>query len=108
VLATLAHLVFERTVWPDGAGQWLAVAGLGLGPVGFAFFFWDHGVKHGHIQALGASSYAAPLLSTLILIAAGYAAATPVVLLACLLITGGAALASAEMLRRRPPRASPA
>jgi len=34
LLATLAHLVFEDTVWPADIVQWLAVAGLGLGPVG--------------------------------------------------------------------------
>ena len=53
----------------DGAGQWLAVLGLGLMPVGAAFYAWDIGVKRGNIQVLGAASYAAPLLSTLVLIA---------------------------------------
>ena len=99
LLALLAHLMFESTVWPVDARQWLAVAGLGLGPVGLAFFCWDHGVKHGHIQALGASSYAAPLLSTLVLILFGFATATWTVALACLLITGGAVLASIDLLR---------
>ena len=99
LLALCAHLLFESTVWPADALQWLAVAGLGLGPVGLAFFCWDHGVKHGHIQALGASSYAAPLLSTLVLILFGFAAPTLNVALACLLITGGAALASIDLLR---------
>ncbi len=99
LLAFLAHLIFETTVWPAGATQWLAVAGLGLGPVGLAFYCWDHGVKHGHIQALGASSYAAPLLSTLVLILFGFAAATGAVLIACLLITGGAVLASLDLLK---------
>ncbi|MBT6984828.1 MAG: EamA family transporter, partial [Rhodospirillaceae bacterium] len=94
LLATLAHLVFEDTVWPADIVQWLAVAGLGLGPVGLAFFCWDYGVKRGHIQALGASSYAAPLLSTLILILFGFAPLTWAIALACLLITGGAILAS--------------
>ncbi len=41
--------------------------GLGLFPVGAAFYAWDFGVKNGDIQILGAASYAAPLLSTLIL-----------------------------------------
>ncbi len=101
VLATAAHLAFEVTHWPENALQWLAVLGLGLGPVGAAFFFWDHGVKHGHIQALGASSYAAPLLSTLVLLAAGLAEPRWSVAAACLLITGGAVLASKDLLRVR-------
>jgi drug/metabolite transporter (DMT)-like permease len=70
-------------------------------PVGAAFYAWDHGVKHGNIQVLGASSYAAPLLSTLILIAAGRTPATATIIAACLLITAGAALAAKDMLRRR-------
>ena len=46
-------------------------------PVGAAFYAWDHGVKHGNIQVLGAASYAAPLLSTLVLIASRLCRAEP-------------------------------
>ena len=101
VLGLIAHLVFEKTVWPAGAGQWLAVLALGLGPVGLAFFVWDHGVKRGHIQALGVFSYAAPLISTLMLIAFGAADLTRTVAIACATIVGGALLASKDLLRRR-------
>jgi len=100
LLATLAHLAFETTVMPANATQWAAVLGLGLGPVGLAFFLWDIGVKRGDIAVLGAASYAAPLLSTFILVAAGAAEATPTVAFACLLITAGAALAAKSMLFR--------
>jgi drug/metabolite transporter (DMT)-like permease len=99
-LAFLCHLVLEEWVVPTGVVEWLAILGLGLGPVGLAFFLWDRGVKRGDIQVLGAASYAAPLLSTLILVAAGVSPASWVVALACLLITAGALLASKEMLRR--------
>lgn len=101
LLGLLCHLAMETTVVPQGL-QWLAVVGLGLGPVGSAFFVWDYGTKHGNIQVLGALSYAAPLLSTLLLIGVGQAEATWTVAAACLLIVAGAALASKEMLRRRP------
>jgi drug/metabolite transporter (DMT)-like permease len=57
LLALICHLLFEQTVWPVGFG-WLAVLGLGLGPVGGAFFTWDIGVKTGSIKVLGALSYA--------------------------------------------------
>lgn len=97
VLAALCHVIFETTIWPQG-GEWLAVLALGLGPVGLAFFTWDHGVKRGDIKALGAFSYAAPLLSTLILIAFGKAQATGLLIVACLLITGGAVLAAMGLL----------
>jgi drug/metabolite transporter (DMT)-like permease len=105
VLSAGFHVLLEDTVWPAGAGQWLAVLGLGLMPVGAAFYAWDHGVKRGNIQVLGAASYAAPLLSTLILIVAGFAKPDPAILAACLLITAGAVLAAKSMLfgSRQPP-----
>ncbi|WP_394691694.1 DMT family transporter [Hoeflea sp.] len=99
VLSLLCHLALETTVWPGNVSQWLAVIGLGLGPVGLSFYAWDHGVKNGDIQVLGVSSYAAPLLSTLILIVFGYGEASVAIALACLLITGGALLAAYDMLR---------
>ena len=100
VLSGLAHLLLEETVWPANAVQWLAVLGLGLMPVGAAFYLWDYGVKHGDIQAIGASAYAAPLISTGVLIAAGYASPSWVIGVAAVLIAGGGVLASQELLRR--------
>lgn len=88
------HLIFEQTVFPATALGWASIAGLGLGPVGLAFFVWDIGVKRGDIQLLGTASYAAPLLSTLILVVVGVAAPSMTLLWAALLITGGAAIAA--------------
>lgn len=105
VLAAICHLLLETTVWPDNPWQWAAVIGLGLGPVGLAFYVWDIGVKRGDIQVLGAASYATPLLSTMILIAGGYARYSHLLLVACLLITAGAVLAAKDMLFR-PSRAT--
>ncbi|MGL4406129.1 MAG: aromatic amino acid exporter YddG, partial [Notoacmeibacter sp.] len=68
VLSLLCHLAFEVTIWPQTHLEWAAIVALGIGPVGIAFFTWDVGCKNGDIQILGASSYAAPLLSTLVLI----------------------------------------
>ncbi len=101
LLSLFCHLLLETTIWPQTTGEWLAILGLGLMPVGAAFYTWDYGVKHGNIQALGAASYAAPLLSTLVLIATGAAEASPRIVIACLAITGGAVLASKSMLVRR-------
>jgi drug/metabolite transporter (DMT)-like permease len=98
VLAWLCHFLLEATVWPVGT-QWLAVLGLGLGPVGLAFFTWDYGVKHGNLKTLGVLSYMAPLLSTLLLIATGFASPSWSLLLASGLIVGGAFLASGSFLR---------
>lgn len=106
ILSALAHLALERTVWPAGAGEWAAVAGLGLGPLGLAFYVWDYGVRRGDIQLLGVAAYAAPLLSTLALAAAGEAALTGALALAAALIAGGAALAA--LGSRRAPAPVPA
>ncbi len=100
LLSAAAHLMFEVPQWPATMGGWLAILGLGLGPVGLAFFVWDMGVKHGDIQTLGAASYAAPLLSTLVLVAAGATAATGTLLIAAVLITAGAGLAAGASSRR--------
>jgi drug/metabolite transporter (DMT)-like permease len=99
-LSALCHLALEPTVLPGDAAAWLAVVALGLGPVGAAFYFWDVGVKRGDIQLLGVAAYAAPLLSTLTLIAAGAAEPTPRLLVAAALIAGGAALAASGSARR--------
>jgi drug/metabolite transporter (DMT)-like permease len=106
LLSAICHLAFETTVWPADALQWAAVLGLGLLPVGAAFYSWDYGVKHGDIMVLGASSYASPLLSTLVLVAAGFAPFTWPVVVACLLITAGAVIAARDMLFKRAPAAT--
>jgi drug/metabolite transporter (DMT)-like permease len=93
-LAAACHFAFETTIVPATSGQWLAILGLGLGPVGLAFYVWDYGVKNGDIRLLGVAAYAAPVLSTLILVAAGFAPATPSLAIACALIVAGAAIAS--------------
>ena len=94
VLSVAAHLRFETPLWPDTRLGWLSVIGLGFGPVGLAFYVWDIGVKKGDIQLLGVASYAAPVLSTLILVVAGVAAPSWSLLAAAILITAGASLAA--------------
>ena len=91
-LALLCHWLFETTVRPVG-WQWAAVVGLGLGPVGAAFYVWDYGVKRGNIQTLGVLAYGAPLLSTILLVAVGLAEPSWTLAAACVLIVGGAAIA---------------
>lgn len=97
-LAVVCHLMFEETTWPVG-WQWAAVLALGLGPVGAAFYTWDYGVKRGDIQTLGSAAYAAPLLSTALLVALGLAEATWALALAAALIVGGAIVASGRFGR---------
>lgn len=100
LLSAVAHLALEDTVWPVGALGWGSVLALGIGPVGAAFFTWDIGMKRGDIQLLGVASYAAPLLSTLALVAAGITRPTYAIAIAAVLIAGGAALAARASARK--------
>lgn len=97
-LAGLCHLLLEARFVPSGS-DWLVMAVMGAGPLGAAFFFWDIGIKRGLLRALGAASYATPLLSTCALWLGGRAQITAEVLLAAVLIVGGAILAGSDALR---------
>jgi drug/metabolite transporter (DMT)-like permease len=99
VLAWGAHLWWETSVMPSTV-ELLAAIMLGLGPVGGAFYVWDVGMKHGDIKLLGALAYAAPLLSTLLLIALGLAQGSTQVWIACGLIIAGSLLSSKEYFSR--------
>ncbi|WP_299352470.1 EamA family transporter [uncultured Shimia sp.] len=99
ILSVVMHLLTETTIWPQGTLGWASAIGLGLGPVGLAFYVWDIGVKRGDIQLLGTASYAAPLLSTLILVAVGVAEPSWLLGAATLLITGGAVIAARASLK---------
>lgn len=99
LLAIPCHLLFEETVWPADSFAWMVIIAMGVGPVGLAFFVWDHGVKRGDIQTLGALSYATPLLSTGLLILAGRAMLSWPVVGACILIVGGAVVASRRLAK---------
>jgi len=93
ILSGLCHLAFETPVWNLSLLQWLSILSLGLGPVGAAFFLWDIGMKRGDIRLLGTASYAAPVLSTILLVFFGFAAPHWTLALACALIVGGAVIA---------------
>ena len=102
VVATILHFALEPTVWPKASSQWIAIFILGLLPLGLAFYAWDIGIKKGDVMVLGASSYAAPLLSTIVLVVAGYASASWSIALACVLITAGAVIAAKDMIFKKP------
>ena len=98
LLSGICHLLFETTLWPLSASQWLAIIGLGVLPMGLAFYAWDFGMKRGDRIILGAASYAAPLISTLVLLAVGMTVYHWSIAVACVLITGGALIASKDIL----------
>ncbi len=92
VAGAICHVLVEPSVVPS-PGQWVAVVLLGLGPTGLAFLAWDHATKHGRLPVLGALSYLAPLVSTLLLLT-GQAQGSLTLIAAAALIIGGAVLAT--------------
>jgi drug/metabolite transporter (DMT)-like permease len=103
LVAFSLHLGLEATVWPQTPMQWFAILMLGFLPLGLGFYAWDIGIKKGDIMVLGATSYAAPLLSTLILVASGFASASWAIGLACMLITVGAVIAAKDLILKSNP-----
>ncbi len=93
VLAALAHVAVEPTLWPR-AGGWLAVLAMGLGPVGGAFFLWDIGMKRGDPRLLGTLAYATPVASTLLLCAGGFAPFSAPLLGSAVLVAAGGLVAA--------------
>jgi len=94
IMGFLTHrLIGEPTIAPQDS-QWVATVALGVGPVGLAFFAWDHGTKQGNVSLLGTLSYGAPVLSTLLLVTLGRAPASLALLAACALVTAGAWVAA--------------
>ena len=94
LLGLIAHLLFEPASARLLGGDWLALAAMGIGPLGLAFLTWDHGTKHGELPVLGTLAYGAPLLSTLLLVLLGFAPATSELIIACVLVVGGAWIAT--------------
>ncbi|MGS2716956.1 aromatic amino acid exporter YddG [Eionea flava] len=93
LLALISHLLWEETRWPTETIAWLSIIGLGLGPVGIAFFTWDYGVKYGNIQLLGTLAYSTPLISVVLLVLVGFGEATSTLAIASLLIVVGSLIA---------------
>lgn len=67
LLALLCHALLEpATVL--GRSDWLAIAALGLGPLGGAFFLWDAALKTGDPRRIGLLAFITPVLSTALLL----------------------------------------
>lgn len=93
ILSFVAHMLFEENYMPNSV-ELLATIGLGIGPVGIAFFVWDYGMKRGDIKFLGSLAYATPLLSTLMLIIFNLGQPNSLIWIACALIVGGSVISA--------------
>ncbi|MBK7395504.1 MAG: DMT family transporter [Myxococcales bacterium] len=100
VLALLCHCWLEPAVHltrRDG----LLLVGMGLGPLGAAFYAWDAALKRGEAATIGLLSFLAPLMSTCALLALRGRWPGPHVLLAAALIVGGAIVGTQQARRER-------
>lgn len=93
LLAAALHGVTGVWVMP-GPIAWLAMLGMGMGPVGIAFALWDVGMKRGDPRLLGTLAFATPVLSTLLLTAAGLAPFTGTTVVASVLVAAGGYVAT--------------
>lgn len=100
LLGLATHLLFEPASVRPAGGEWLALAALGIGPLGLAFLAWDYGTKHGDLPVLGTIAYGAPVLSTLLLVLLGLAPPTIQLFIACALVVGGAWIATRRSEQR--------
>ena len=93
LLSLLCHSLLEKAVALDLHAM-LLIAGLGLGPLGGAFYLWDAALKRGDARQIGLLSFLTPLLSTLGLLWMRGEAVSPSIVLAAALIVGAALLGS--------------
>jgi drug/metabolite transporter (DMT)-like permease len=93
-LAFIGHVIFEPWTWEVAPHSWIALLLLGVGPVGSAFVLWDIGMKHGNIALLGVLAYAAPIISTMLLVTCGFAKPSASLAIACVLVVAAAALSA--------------
>ncbi len=93
LLSLLCHSFLEQPIALETHAM-LLIAGLGLGPLGGAFYLWDAALKRGDVRQIGLLSFLTPLLSTLGLLWMRGEAPSLSMVLAGVLIVGAALLGS--------------
>ncbi|MEY2825860.1 MAG: hypothetical protein RLZZ122_224 [Actinomycetota bacterium] len=90
-ISICAHLLFEKSTTLD-VPQILLLVAMGLGPLGAAFYFWDHALRQGNPQQVGLLSFLTPPLSTSILLVVTGQQLSILLVASALLIAGGSLL----------------
>ena len=93
LLSLGAHVAFEPAFAPS-AVQWLAIAGIGLAPLGVSNALWDRASRTGELATVSGIAYATPLAALALLAATGAATVTWTTALGAVLIVAGACAAS--------------
>ena len=107
VVALVAHFALESWIMPTFE-EWLAIAALGILPMGLAIYFWDFGVKRGDIQALGVFSYSEPFIGAALVALVTGATLHIDFLWSGALVVAGAVVASASLWNFKEREAKPA
>ena len=89
VLSLACHFALEPRYLPAGSDVPYLLL-VGLGPMGAAFYLWDHALKEGDPRAIGTLAYATPLLSTLLVAFTGEGRLTTSAIVGAALILSGA------------------
>lgn len=101
LISLIAHFSIEASVLPS-ASQWLILVVMGLTTQGFAYFFWDFGVKKGDFKLLSILSYANPIFSVILLLVFGMAQPSLSLMLATLSIALAGFIGSLPNNRFKP------
>jgi drug/metabolite transporter (DMT)-like permease len=72
--------------------DWMLLTGMGLGPLGAAFFLWDRALKHGDARHIGILSYITPLASTALLLGVSGRGFSAEIALAAVMVVAASAL----------------
>ncbi|SDG37002.1 EamA-like transporter family protein [Limimonas halophila] len=94
LIAGALHLWIEPTAWPIAPEAMLIAAAIGAGPYGLAFIAWAHGIRYGPVRAVGALTYAVPIIASAFLVALGLAEPSWRLVVATLAVIAGVAVTS--------------
>lgn len=105
--AGILHLLLEPSVVLHFQ-QWWRLLLIGIGPVGVAYYCWNHGVAKGDLRALSSLAFLGHFSTTGLLIFFGYAQFSWQIAVAFSLIIGGAFVGSLGLFLKKNPSVSEA
>jgi drug/metabolite transporter (DMT)-like permease len=93
LIAFVFQFVWEQPYWPT-AGQWIAIAMMGIGPFTLANFFWDRATRASSAATISNLAFLTPLVAISLLTISGLGAVTMATLIGAGLAISGALLSS--------------
>jgi drug/metabolite transporter (DMT)-like permease len=99
IFAIAAHFIFEDTKTSMNLSEWMGILLLGVGPAGGAFYLWEYGLKHGNTRLIASCSFAAPLISSVVLSLAGLNPWSIQIIISLLMILLGAYLCNLNLTK---------